>query len=200
MNAEDPYSGLLLEIDKRAQGQWPPGLLRGTVLDVGEGRLVIQAGGMTLDEQDLMVDARLWPRQEGPFRITLDIDGASVRTSIDTGMAVITPEYDSNGQLIFRDNLVPMVQGKDVLILISTVNSGISVRRVLECVAYYGGKVQGVATVFSVLDKVDGVPIYSLFTPEDIPGYITQRPEECAMCRAGKRIDALANSYGISRL
>lgn len=113
---------------------------------------------------------------------------------------VITPEYDSNGQLIFRDNLVPMVQGKDVLILISTVNSGVSVRRVLECVTYYGGKVQGVATVFSVLDKVDEVPIYSLFTPEDIPGYTTQRPEECAMCRAGKRIDALANSYGISRL
>lgn len=90
MNAEDPYSGLLLEMDKRAKSQQPPGLLLGTVLDVGEGRLVIQAGGMTLDEQDLMVDARLWPSQEGPFRITLDIDGASVRTSIDTGMAVIT--------------------------------------------------------------------------------------------------------------
>ena len=113
---------------------------------------------------------------------------------------VISPEYDSFGQMIFRDNLVPMVQGKDVLILISTVNSGISVRRVLECVAYYGGTVQGVATVFSVLDKVDNVPIYSLFTPQDIPGYTTQRPEECAMCRAGKRIDALANSYGISKL
>ena len=113
---------------------------------------------------------------------------------------VVTPEYDSNGQLIFRDNLVPMIQGKDVLILISTVNSGKSIRRVLECVEYYGGKVQGVATVFSVLETIDGVPIYSLFTPADIPDYITQSPEECVMCRAGKRIDALANSYGISRL
>lgn len=37
---------------------------------------------------------------------------------------VVTPEYDSNGQLIFRDNLTPMIVGREVLILISTVNSG----------------------------------------------------------------------------
>lgn len=42
---------------------------------------------------------------------------------------VVTPEYDSNGQLIFRDNLTPMIVGREVLILISTVNSGKSARR-----------------------------------------------------------------------
>lgn len=42
----------------------------------------------------------------------------------DKNINVVTPEYDSNGQLIFRDNLTPMISGKDVLILISTVNSG----------------------------------------------------------------------------
>ena len=88
----------------------------------------------------------------------------------DKNINVITPEYDSNGQLIFRDNLSPMVTGKDVLILISTVNSGKSVRRAVECVQYYGGKVQGIASGFSTLDAVDDIPIYSLFTPEDIPG------------------------------
>ena len=51
----------------------------------------------------------------------------------DKNINVITPEYDSNGQLIFRDNLSPMVTGKDVLILISTVNSGKSVRRAVAC-------------------------------------------------------------------
>ena len=111
---------------------------------------------------------------------------------------VITPEYDSNGQLIFRDNLVPMVAGKDVLILISTVNSGKTARRSLECVEYYGGQVQGIASVFSTLDKVGQVPVYSLFAPEDIPGYATHDPKQCPMCAAGKRIDALSNSYGFS--
>lgn len=116
----------------------------------------------------------------------------------DKNINVITPEYDSNGQLLFRDNLIPMVAGRNVLLLISTVNSGKSIRRVGECAQYYGGRVQGIAAVFSTLEEMEGVPIYSLFTPEDIPGYATYAPESCAMCRAGKRIDALANSYGLS--
>lgn len=118
----------------------------------------------------------------------------------DKNINVITPEYDSNGQLIFRDNLTPMVMGKHVLVLISTINSGKSIRRMMECVEYYGGLVQGIASVFSTLDELDEVPIYSLFTPEDIPGYATYTPETCALCKAGQRIDALANSYGLSRL
>ena len=52
----------------------------------------------------------------------------------DKNINVVTPEYDSNGQLIFRDNLTPMISGKDVLILISTVNSGKTARRAVECV------------------------------------------------------------------
>lgn len=113
---------------------------------------------------------------------------------------VITPEFDSNGQLIFRDNLSPMVEGKDVLILISTVNSGKSARRCLECVEYYGGKVQGIAAVFSTQEQVEGVPVYSLFSPADIEGYITSSLKECPMCRAGQKLDALSNSYGFSLL
>lgn len=120
--------------------------------------------------------------------------------NIDKNIDVITPEYDSNGQMIFRDNLAPMVTGKSVLLLISTVNSGKTIRRMLECVEYYGATVQGIATVFSTVPSVDEVPIYSLFAPEDIAGYSTSSPKECPMCKAGKKIEALANSYGLSRL
>ena len=118
----------------------------------------------------------------------------------DKNINVVTPEYDSNGQLIFRDNLAPMVSGKAVLLLISTVNSGKTVRRALECVEYYGGTVQGIAAVFSTLEQVDDVPIYSLFSPDDIQGYITSSPKECPLCKAGQKIDALSNSYGFSKL
>lgn len=120
MSPEDPYTGLLLEVDKRAQSQQSPGMLLGTVLDVGEGRLVIRAGGMTLDEQDLMVDAHLLARKEVPFRITiqvpgeqekgeevpqssvtLDVGGTSVRTHINTGDTIITsiPLWELPGTL-----------------------------------------------------------------------------------------------------
>ena len=112
---------------------------------------------------------------------------------------VITPEYDSNGQLIFRENLVPMVSGKDVLILISTVNSGKTARRAVECVKYYGGRTQCIAAVFTKMGLVAGVPVFGLFTPADIPGYATYLPKDCPMCREGKKIDGLANSYGYSK-
>ena len=118
----------------------------------------------------------------------------------DKNINVITPEYDSNSQLIFRENRAPMVQGKDVAVLISTVNSGKTVCRILECVEYHGGRVQGVVYVFTNVEQVDNVPVYALFTPKDIPNYMTSTPESCPMCRAGKRIEALANSYGMSKL
>lgn len=118
----------------------------------------------------------------------------------DKNINVITPEYDSNDQLIFRDNLLPMVQGQDVLILISTVNSGKTIRRTLRCVEYYGGKVQGITAIFSTAEQVDDLPVYALFKPRDIPGYTTSSPEACPMCARGEKITALANSYGLSRL
>lgn len=118
----------------------------------------------------------------------------------DKNINVITPEYDSNNQLIFRDNLLPMVKDQDVLILISTVNSGKTIRRTLECVEYYGGKVQGITAIFSTATHIGELPIYALFTPDDIPDYKTSAPECCMMCAEGQKITALANSYGLSRL
>ena len=115
-------------------------------------------------------------------------------------ICVVTPEYDSNGQLIFRDNLAGMVSGKNVLLLISTVNSGKTARRAMECIEYYGGSLQGIAAVFSAIAKVDEVPVMSIFSPEDIPGYMTSLVPDCPLCRAGQKIDALANSYGFSVL
>ena len=91
----------------------------------------------------------------------------------NVSICVVTPEYDSNGQLLFRENLVPMIQGKNALLLISTVNSGKTARRALECIQYYGGRIQGVAAVFSAIPDLDGIPVLSLFTPSDIPDYET---------------------------
>ena len=113
---------------------------------------------------------------------------------------VITPEFVHTGQMIFRDNLIPMVTGKNVLLLISTVKSGKTISRMLECMEYYGASVQGIATVFSTAESLDGIPVYSLFTPDDLPGYISRDAKECPMCKEGQKITAIANSYGLSKL
>ena len=118
----------------------------------------------------------------------------------DKNISVVSPEYARNSQMIFRENLMPLVKDKDVLVLISTVNSGATIKRALECVAYYGGRTQGVAAVFSTLDTVEGVPVFALFTPADIPGYVTAPAKECPLCARGEKVDAVINSYGFSKL
>lgn len=110
MSAEDPYAGILLEMDKRARGVQPPGLLLGTVLEVGAGRLVIRAGGMELDQEDLLINARLLAKKEIPYQVsldlsqgavTLDVGGELVRTFIPMGMDPIKeiPLYELPGTL-----------------------------------------------------------------------------------------------------
>ena len=113
---------------------------------------------------------------------------------------VVTPEYDRNNNLIFRENLLPMVENKDVLVLISTVNSGSTAKRALECVSYYGGRTQGIAAVFSAAEKVEGLPVSALFTPADIPGYVSSPAKECPLCAQGEKINAVIKSYGFSKL
>lgn len=113
---------------------------------------------------------------------------------------VLTPEFDHTGMPFFRENLTAMVAGKSVLLLISTVRSGKTIARAMECMAHYGATIRGIATVFSTSEMIHDIPVYSLFTPEDLPGYITSDPAECPMCKAGQKLDAIANSYGFTKL
>ena len=68
-------------------------------------------------------------------------------------------------------------------------------KRQLECIEYYGGTTQGVAAVFSALKQVGDIPVISLFSPEDIPGYVTSLVKDCPMCKAGQKIDAVSYTH-----
>ena len=52
---------------------------------------------------------------------------------------VVTPEINSNNQLLFRDNLVPEIKGKNILLLLATSTTGMTIDRSLACLDYYGG-------------------------------------------------------------
>ena len=113
---------------------------------------------------------------------------------------VVTPENDTNGQMIFRDNIQPMIRGKHVLVLTDSVTTGITVRKSEECIRYYGGSVSGVAAIFSAVDQVQGIPVKAIFGPEDVPGYATYSSHDCVLCKQGQKIDAMVNGYGYSKL
>lgn len=113
---------------------------------------------------------------------------------------VISPEYTAAGQIIFRDNLQMAIRDKHVLILCGSVTTGGSLSTALECLQYYSAKLTGACAVFSALDRLGAVPIVAAFHPDDVPGYQSYSHADCPMCKAGKKIDALVNSFGYSVL
>lgn len=113
---------------------------------------------------------------------------------------VIEPEYISSSKMLFRENVEPMVRNRHVILLMASVTTGESVRRGVECVEYYGGIVQGVSTIFSAAAVVDGMVVNALFTPEDIPGYMSYAKDDCPFCKKNIPVEALVNSFGYSKL
>lgn len=113
---------------------------------------------------------------------------------------VVGAEYDSNGNLIFRDNLRRMISEKNVVILISCITSGKTVERAMESVQYYGGNVAGVASIFSAAESIRGVQVNTIFNKSDIPHYSSYPAHSCPYCAKGVPVVAIANSYGYSEL
>ncbi len=113
---------------------------------------------------------------------------------------IVTPEFNSNGQMIFRDNLQPEIKGKNIILLAASVTTGITVTKSLECISYYGGIVQGISTIFSAVKEIDNIPINSIFSTDDVIGYGSYKAHDCPYCQKGEMVEALVNSYGYSKL
>ena len=113
---------------------------------------------------------------------------------------VVTPEHTSGSQLFFRDNIIPMIKGKHVLILAASVTTGYTTKSAIEAIKYYGGYVAGVASLFATKDECEGFPVCSVFDTKDLEGYASYPSHECPLCKAGQKIDALVNSFGYSKL
>lgn len=115
-------------------------------------------------------------------------------------MYIVTPEFNSVGQMIFRDNIQPMIKGRHVLLLLASATTGRTIEQSIECISYYGGIIAGISALFSANDTVAGQRIHTLFKANDIPEYKNYPHNSCPYCQAGKKIEALVNSYGYSKL
>ena len=126
--------------------------------------------------------------------------GDFINLNAHKSIYVVTPEITSSHQFIFRDNIVPMIKGKNVMILGVSIASGKTAQSAVEAVKYYGGKVTGISAIFSTAQECCGLPVRSVFDPNDLDGYAIYPSHECPMCQAGKKIDARVNSHGFSKL
>ena len=64
---------------------------------------------------------------------------------------VLSPEYSTAGQIIFRDNIQMAIRDKYILVLMGSVTTGKTLETALECIRYYGGNVTGACAVFSAV-------------------------------------------------
>ena len=102
---------------------------------------------------------------------------------------IVSPEYITGGQMMFRDNIVPMLQDKHVLIVAASVTTGKSALAAIDAVNYYGGTVVGVAAIFATVEECDGHPVNSVFDPNDLEDYESFKPPVCPLCRSGASCD-----------
>ena len=113
---------------------------------------------------------------------------------------VVEPEYNANSQMIFRDNIQPMIRGKNVLVLMASMTTGFTAKRSMEAIGYYGGQIAGVAALYSAVDEAGGYPVASVYNLNDLPDYRSYDYRECPYCKRGVKINALVNSFGFSEL
>ena len=112
---------------------------------------------------------------------------------------ILTPEKVAAGRFIFREECTSMISGKNVLVLTSSVATGRTTSVAMDAVRYYGGNVVGLASIYSAVSECNGVPVHSAFDANDLDGYYCVAPHECPLCKEGRNIDGVVNSYGFSR-
>lgn len=113
---------------------------------------------------------------------------------------IVTPEIDNDGQIFFRKNMQPMIRDRNVVVLMASITTGVTINRAWEAIEFYGGKLRGVSAVFSALDEYGNLPVNSLFSIHDIPGYRDYKKSDCPYCKTGQKVDALVNGFGYAEL
>ena len=136
----------------------------------------------------------------GTFMAEQLADANAYSLSKGNNISIISPEYHQSGQILFRDNVQRMIKNSQVLILAPSITTGKSVKRAIEAVLYYGGTVCGICSVFSSINKINGLEVKTIFTSKDLPDYRAYSSTDCPMCQAGQKLDAIVNSYGYSKL
>lgn len=115
-------------------------------------------------------------------------------------MYVVSPEFNTNGQMVFREGNQSTIFNKKILLLVTSVTTGDTLKRSLDCIKYYGGSVNGISAIFSALDQVEGMKVNSIFRTKDLPNYQSYDINECPLCKSGQRLEAIVNGYGYMRI
>ena len=128
------------------------------------------------------------------------LEEGSMVVNSDREIHVIRPTISVNGELIFMQSNQKYVYNKHIILLISSASTGKTISNALDCISYYGGKLEGISAIFSAKDEIGGHKINSIFGADDIPNYEVAKSFECKMCRENQKIDAIVNHDGYTTI
>ena len=126
-------------------------------------------------------------------------DGTAVMNS-GGEIHVVTPMSNTEGNLTFYDNEIEWIANKHIILLTTTISSGRTMGRALDCLSYYGGRIAGISTLFYLSGFMPDRPINTLFTSDDLPDYRIFVSSECALCKSGEKLDAIISSEGYKKI
>ena len=66
---------------------------------------------------------------------------------------VVTPISNVNRNLMFNNNMQKLIYNRNIILLVSSVSSGITLNIALECLSYYGGVLTGISALFNANPK-----------------------------------------------
>lgn len=113
---------------------------------------------------------------------------------------VVKPMNNVNRQIIFKNNLESLITDHNILLLVSSISSGITLNGAIEALAYYGGNLVGVSALFNSLPKGLEQEVNYLFSKNDIPEYKMYKPTDCELCKSGRKLDAIIMQGGYTKI
>lgn len=113
---------------------------------------------------------------------------------------VVTPLHNIHKKLVFQSNMQELIADKNIILLVSSISSGVTINTSLECLSYYGGKLVGISALFNASPEKIEHEVHSLFTNEDIPEYQIFDPNECSMCKDGSKLEAIIMHGGYTKI
>lgn len=118
----------------------------------------------------------------------------------DNEINILVPELTSTNQMVFRENTREMVMGKNILLLISSTITGRTARRAVNMLRYYDAHLIGIGALYSVPHEIEGIPVHTIFSNDDLPDYCACEASQCPMCQQNRKLDGVANGYGYTRM
>ena len=113
---------------------------------------------------------------------------------------ILTPMLRADGRYVFHQSVQEKIKNKNALLIVASMSTGATANNVLECLTYYGCKLVGISAIFTAVPSVNGRVINALFSNDEILNYCFYSPSECVMCKEGRKLDAVFNSEGYTKL